>query len=222
MADDATADVRTRLREVALDLFGRQGVRDTSTREILAAAGLRNPSAISYHFGSKAELVDELVNELIGGTAPVLQRQIELASGGAPPDVEAWAAVAVDSAVDLVATERGCLLARLWWEYDGYLRPAVLEQFLGSDNPIAVAWADAAASTLPELPRLIALTRNLTMLRTLEWMIARRASRLLTGSPSPALAIRTPTALRTLLLEVTIGILIQPTALTDADVGFTD
>ena len=80
MADGATSDVRTRLREVALELFGRQGVRDTSTREILAAAGLRNPSAISYHFGSKAELVDDLVNELIGGTAPVLQRQIELAA----------------------------------------------------------------------------------------------------------------------------------------------
>ena len=47
-------DARTRLREAALDLFGRQGVAATSTREILAAAGMRNPSAISYHFGSKA------------------------------------------------------------------------------------------------------------------------------------------------------------------------
>jgi AcrR family transcriptional regulator len=225
MADDATpdgaTDVRTRLREVALDLFGRQGVRDTSTREILAAAGLKNPSAISYHFGSKAELVDDLVSELIGGTAPVLQRQIELARTG-PPSVEAWAGVAVDSAVDLVATERGCLLARLWWEYDGHLRPEVLEQFLGSDNRIATEWIDAASATLPALPRFIAVARNITMFRTLEWMIARRAGRILTGTPAPALVIQTPDALRTLLLEVAIGILAQPTTLTAADITFNE
>ncbi|MGZ4690196.1 MAG: TetR family transcriptional regulator [Acidimicrobiia bacterium] len=33
------SDARTRLREAALDLFGRQGVAATSTREILKAAG---------------------------------------------------------------------------------------------------------------------------------------------------------------------------------------
>jgi AcrR family transcriptional regulator len=220
MADDATPDVRTRIREVALDLFGRQGVRETSTRQILNAAGLRNPSAISYHFGSKAELVDDLVNELIGGTAPVLQLQVELAREGGPPSVEAWAAVAVDSAVELVSTERGCLHARLWWEYDGYLQPAALEQFLASDNHVAIEWIDAASATLPQLPRYIAVARNITMFRTLEWMIARRAARVLTGTPSPALVIQTPAALRTLLLEVTIGILAQPTTLTAADIDF--
>jgi AcrR family transcriptional regulator len=221
MADDPTLDVRTRLREVALDRFGRKGVRDTSTREILAAAGVRNPSGISYHFGSKAELVDDLVNELIRGTAPVLQRQIEL-SRDAPPSVETWAAVAVDSAVELVSTERGCLLARLWWEYDWYLRPAVLEEFIGSDHPIATAWVDAVGATFGELPALVAVARNVTMFRTLEWMIARRAGRVLTGSPSPALAVATPVALRSLLLEVALGILTQPTTLTDADIAFTE
>jgi AcrR family transcriptional regulator len=222
MADDAAPDVRTRIRDAALDLFGRQGVRDTSTRQILAAAGLRNPSAISYHFGSKAELVEELVNELIGGTAPVLQRQVALARDDGTPTVEAWAAVAVDSAVDLVSTERGCLHARLWWEYDGYLRPEALEQFIGSDHPIAIEWIEAASATLPALPRYIAVARNVTMFRTLEWMIARRAGRVLTGIPSPALVIQTPAALGTLLLEVAIGILEQPTTLTDADIEFAD
>ncbi len=162
------------------------------------------------------------MSELIGGTAPVLQRQIELARGEELPSIQAWAAIAVESAVDLVSTERGCLLARLWWEYDGHLRPEVLEEFLGSDSPIATSWIDAAASILPGLPRYIAVVRNVTMLRTLEWMIARRAGRVLTGSPSPALAIETPAALRTLLLEVAVGILTQPTTLTDEDVTLTE
>ena len=97
----AETDARTRLREVALDLFGRQGVRDTSTREILTAAGMRNPSAITYHFGSKAELVDDLVHELYGGQTPVLQLPDRAGRAAPrPPTVEAWAAIAVDSSAD--------------------------------------------------------------------------------------------------------------------------
>jgi AcrR family transcriptional regulator len=219
MGDPDAPDVRTRIREVALDRFGRHGVRDTSTRQILAAAGLRNPSAISYHFGSKAGLIEELVGEL-RTEAPVLQRQIDLAACG-PPSVEAWTAVAVDAAVELVSTERGCLLARIWWEYDGYLRPSMVEEFINSGRPLAVAWMDASARTFTTLPSLVAVARNVTMLRTIEWAIARRAGRVLTGTPSPALAATTPPAFRTLLFEVALGILSQPTTLTDNDVEIT-
>ena len=68
----------------------------------------------------------------------------------------------------------------------------MLEEFLGSGHPLANAWIDAVAATFPELPRYIALTRNVTVFRTLEWMIARRAGRLLTGKPSPALQMTDP------------------------------
>ncbi len=50
------------------------------------------------------------------------------------------------------------------------------------------------------------------MLRTLEWMIARRAGRLLTGKPSPALQMNDPEAFRQLMLEVAIGIMTTPTS----------
>ena len=221
MADPETPDPRTRLREIALGLFGRQGVRETSTRQILAAAGMRNPSAISYYFGSKAELVEDLAGELLVAS-PVLVRQTELAAGPSRPTVEAWTAIAVDLAVNLVSTERGCLLARLWWEYDGYIRPTFVEEFIGSDQPLAVSWIDAVGRTFEPMPRLIAVGRNITMFRTLEWMMARRAGRLLTGTPSPALAITTPPALRTLIFEVALGIVAQPTTLTDDDIEFTE
>src|SRR3954452_10177096 len=173
----ADADGRSRIREIALDRFGRQGVRDTSTREILKAAGMRNPSAITYHFGSKAQLVEDLVGDLIRGEAPVMQLQVELAGRTPPPSMEDWVMVAVDSSARLISTERGCLLARLWWEYDGYLRPAVLEEFLNSGHPLAVAWLSAVDVMFPDLPGYMAVTRNVTMLRTLEWVIARRAGR---------------------------------------------
>lgn len=212
-------DARTRLREAALQLFGRQGVRDTSTREILTAAGLKNPSAITYHFGSKAELVEDLVGELYGGQTPVLQRQIALASGP-PPTIETWTALAVDSAADLISTERGCLLARIWWEYDGFLHPDVFEEYLAGGNPTTVQWLDGVASTFPDLPRNVAVAKNVTMLRTLEWMIARRASRLLTGQPSRALRVDDHGTFRRLMQEVALGILTAPTTLKDEDVTF--
>ncbi len=218
----AEPDARTRLREVALDLFGRHGVRETSTREILAAAGLRNPSAITYHFGSKAELIDDLVGELYGGQTPVLQWQGELVDGARVPTIDQWAAVAVDGASTLISTERGRLLARVWWEYDGFLHPNVFEEFLASGHPTAVRWLDAVETTFSHLPRFVAVARNVTMLRTLEWMIARRAGRLLTGSPSGGLSVDNPEAFRQLMQEVAVGILAAPTQLTDTDVTFGD
>jgi AcrR family transcriptional regulator len=172
MADD---DPRTRLRETALELFGRRGVARTSTRDILNAAGMKNPSAISYHFGSKGELVDDLVREVLNRRDSVLQPQVDLAAREAQPTVEAWAAVAVDWSLNVVSTERGCLLARLYWEYDGHVKPEALETFLATDRPLARAWKDAVVQTFPSLPPWIALARNATVLRTLEWMMARKA-----------------------------------------------
>jgi AcrR family transcriptional regulator len=207
------ADARTRLREAALGLFGRQGVHATSTRAILQAAGLRNPSAINYHFGSKAGLVDDLVGELIAYAAPVMEQQIALASAPERPPLATWAGLAVDSAVDLVATERGCLLARLWWEYDASMHPAAFEAFLASGQPSAIAWQDAVERVFPELPRLLAVSRNVIMLRTLEWMVTRRANRLLSPGTGAMLRAKDDSVVRQLMLETAVGILAAPTTL---------
>ena len=216
MAED---DARTRIREAALALFGRNGVRDTSTRAILDAAGLRNPSAISYHFGSKAELIDDLVSELISESWPMLHDQVALAASGTP-SVEAWARVASSSAANLVSTERGCLLARVWWEYDCFLRPDAFEEFLGSGMEVAEDWMAAIAVTFPDLPRNVAIARNLVVVRTIEWLVARRAGRILTGRPAPALKVTSPEALAVALYEITYGILTAPSTQSDEDITF--
>ena len=112
----AAGDAKSRLYEAALDLMGRRGITETSTREILAAAGIRNPSAISYHFGSKAELVQEVAGEIVNGQYPILGQQIKLVADGNRPTATEWVQPFVDTAITLVSTERGCLLARIWWE----------------------------------------------------------------------------------------------------------
>lgn len=212
-------DSRARLREAALDLFGRQGVQGTSTRSILKAAGLRNPSAISYHFGSKAGLVEDLVAELRSEAWPVVKLQVDLVANGRPSVAE-WVSLAADSAAELISTERGCLLARLLWEYDCVLAPNAFEEFLGSDDPLAVAWQSAIRVTFPEYPSLVAISRNFLVVHTIEWLLARFAGRVLLGRPSPALKVKYPQDLRDALFEISMGLLSAPSRFTDADMAF--
>jgi AcrR family transcriptional regulator len=60
MARDAT-ETREKLLRAAEHLFARQGL-DVPIREIHALAGQKNASAIQYHFGSKEELVQAIID----------------------------------------------------------------------------------------------------------------------------------------------------------------
>ena len=52
------ADTRLVLMRAAEELFAEKSVRAVSLREVTAAAGQRNVSAVIYHFGSKTELLE--------------------------------------------------------------------------------------------------------------------------------------------------------------------
>lgn len=52
---------RARLKHAALRLFAQRGVDGVPVRDIVAAAGVRNGASIHYYFGSKEQLIRELV-----------------------------------------------------------------------------------------------------------------------------------------------------------------
>lgn len=54
-------DTRLALMRAAEQLFAQQGVDRVSLREIAIAAGQRNVSAATYHFGSKRELIETIL-----------------------------------------------------------------------------------------------------------------------------------------------------------------
>jgi AcrR family transcriptional regulator len=58
------ADTREEIREVALELFARQGVEQTSLREIAERLDITK-AALYYHFRSKDELLVELVRPMV-------------------------------------------------------------------------------------------------------------------------------------------------------------
>lgn len=210
----AAADAKTRLYEAALDLMGRNGIAATSTREILAVAGIKNPSAISYHFGSKGDLVEALAYEIAGGQYPILGKQTALAVGVEMPTPTEWLQPVIDTSIGLVSTERGCLLARLWWEFDGYIRPQSLETFLNGESDVAVAWRAAIVKVFPYLPPGVGVARNVTTLRTIGWMLGRMAAINLASDP---FIVRSHERFRRWLEEIAVTLLSAPTNLTDED-----
>ena len=83
-------ETKQKILETAERLIGEQGYSGTSLRHIIAEAGV-NLAAVHYHFGSKEELLDELITRKAG---PVNEERLarldrlQAESGDAPPSVE--------------------------------------------------------------------------------------------------------------------------------------
>ncbi len=70
-------DTKQKILDTAERLFGEQGYSAVSVRHIIAEAGV-NLAAIHYHFGSKEDLLVELVGRKVG---PVNDDRLALLSG---------------------------------------------------------------------------------------------------------------------------------------------
>jgi len=62
-SEAARQGAREAIKRAARDLFARRGVDGVTVREIVAASGQKNHGSLTYYFGSKEELVRELVAE---------------------------------------------------------------------------------------------------------------------------------------------------------------
>ena len=82
------SDAAEYLKLVAQRLFAERGVDGVTVREIAEAAGQKNHAAVGYHFGSKENLVRELV---VDGAALIDERRNRLLdaleAGGGPSSV---------------------------------------------------------------------------------------------------------------------------------------
>lgn len=58
---DAPESARDTIKRTACELFARRGVDGVSVREIVAASGQKNHGSLTYYFGSKDNLVQEIV-----------------------------------------------------------------------------------------------------------------------------------------------------------------
>jgi AcrR family transcriptional regulator len=92
-ADPAQRDVRTRILSEATHLFAERGYDGTSIEEIARAAGVTRPTLV-YHFGSKAELRDQVLDGLLSHWRDELPRLLAAATTGSDRFQSAFDALA--------------------------------------------------------------------------------------------------------------------------------
>lgn len=73
-ATAAEPSTRARILREASNLFATKGYAGTSTREIAAAVGIRQPS-LFHHFASKTEIVDALLEYDLSESTAVAERE---------------------------------------------------------------------------------------------------------------------------------------------------
>src|SRR5580704_1866271 len=71
----APDDTKSQIKAAAQLLFARHGVDAVTVQQIVAAAGQRNNAALHYHFGSKEELIRQMV---VDGATVLDQRRREM------------------------------------------------------------------------------------------------------------------------------------------------
>jgi AcrR family transcriptional regulator len=76
-ADRRGVETRRRIVEAAIDVFARRGFRTASLSDVAEQAGV-TPQGILYHFGSKDELLVEVIRERDRRQGPVMQELADL------------------------------------------------------------------------------------------------------------------------------------------------
>ena len=103
----APDDTKSQIKAAAQMLFARHGVDAVTVQQIVAAAGQRNNAALHYHFGSKEELIRQLV---VDGAAVLDERRQgmlrELEARGGPTTIREVMLVLVMPVIELGDDER--------------------------------------------------------------------------------------------------------------------
>src|SRR5262252_2878105 len=146
----APTETKQRILDAAERLISEQGYAATSLRQIISEAGV-NLASVHYHFGSKDELLDELVRRKAG---PVNERRMhmlaefERAAGGLPVPVDQVLIAFLEPPFQ--QREQSPQFVRLMGRmYGEGLMPALIRKHF---QPMVARFYGALRRALPELP----------------------------------------------------------------------
>ncbi|MFF9015606.1 TetR/AcrR family transcriptional regulator [Streptomyces sp. NPDC014870] len=103
MARTSGPETRDKLIRAAEELFAAQGVDGAQLRDVVALAGQSNPSAVQYHFGSRAGLLDAVM----AGRQRRTEQVLEPLLAEAPDEPHALLGALVGTEASELRTERG-------------------------------------------------------------------------------------------------------------------
>ena len=145
-----TTDTRQRILNAAERLIADQGYAATSLRQIIAEAGV-NLASVHYHFGSKDELLDELI---IRKARPVNDRrmmllsQFEQEAGGKPVPLDQVLMAFLEP--PFRQREVNPVFIRLMGRmYGEGLMPGIVRKHFG---PTVIRFYEALRRAVPDIP----------------------------------------------------------------------
>ncbi len=143
-------ETKDKILDAAEQLFGEQGYAETSLRHIIAQAGV-NLAAIHYHFGSKEDLLVQLIRrraEPINQDRLAMLDRLEAEAAGKPAPIEKIIEAFLLPAAQ--ATDRRPELVRLMgrMQAEGCIPEGIKSHF----QPMVERFIAASHRALPDLP----------------------------------------------------------------------
>ncbi|MFJ3585503.1 TetR/AcrR family transcriptional regulator [Streptomyces sp. NPDC090127] len=178
MARTSGPETREKLIRAAEEIFAAQGVDGAQLRDVVALAGQSNPSAVQYHFGSRAGLLDAVMAGRQRRTEQVLEPL--LAEAADTP--HALLRALVDAEASELRTERGrrCLRISAQLSHESGVRTRTPHPTLdGTVYWRLIERIEACLTGLPEPLRLERLDLALTVVGA---ALADRARQYLDGT----------------------------------------
>lgn len=136
---------RMALLSAATRLFAAQGIDGPSIDAIVRAAGARNASAVNYHFGSRAGLLQAVLDHHVEPIDARRRALLEASANGSEPSLELLAELTIDPLIDHLDRPLGAEYLRIRAELLG--RGSLDEQM--NQAPLLVA----AAGSRHQLPQ---------------------------------------------------------------------
>ncbi|MFF8609368.1 TetR family transcriptional regulator [Streptomyces sp. NPDC015346] len=181
MARTSGPETREKLIRAAEEIFAAQGVHGAQLRDIVALAGQSNPSAVQYHFGSRAGLLDAVM----AGRQRRTERVLGPLVATAPDDVRALLAALIGAEASELRTERGrrCLRISAQLSHESGVRGRTPRPTLDGTVYWRLIERVEACLTRAGLPEPLRLERLDLVLTVVGAAMADRARQYLDGTP---------------------------------------
>ena len=142
---------RERVMWTALKLFSERGIDAVSTRDIVTAAGARvNAAAIHYHFGSKGNLVRELIRSCFEAITALESQSFEGLEAEADPTPRQVVTALVRPMKQLAADKRGRQMVGFLLET--WRHPDYMDLHQSYEEPMERRRLVAIQRSVPHLP----------------------------------------------------------------------
>lgn len=172
MTDNAN-EVRSRLVAAAEDLFASRGLDAVSMREINAAAGARNASALQYHFGDRAGLIRAVLAKHAGSVEARRHALLDDYEAGPPPGIRPLAGALVRPLAAELQTDGGAGYLQVLADLLNRPQPAIDPASLDDPTNSVYRWRHLTEPLLQ--PEAIRQHRRFVALRFATTELARRA-----------------------------------------------